>query len=111
MKGTDISIDETYLFLATDSPARKHLEGMAFTVVRKELVYRRLKKGTRKTYRYFNDDGVGARAEELQPLPDRESPCSKCAIGEMQITGTTPRASETATHYECDNCQHTETFP
>lgn len=69
MKSSEIKVDETYLFLATDSPARKHLEGQEFTVVRIEAVWRRLKKkGSRRVKRFFNEDGVGARAEELEPL-------------------------------------------
>lgn len=68
MKGGDIKQGETYMFVATDSPERKDLEGQEFTVVQIKPVWRRFKgKGTRKVKRYFNADGVGARAEELEP--------------------------------------------
>jgi hypothetical protein len=73
MKSADIKQDETYLFVGTDSPARKHLEGEEFTVTRIEYVWRRLKKkGSRRVKRFFNEAGDGARAEELEPL-DREN--------------------------------------
>lgn len=69
MRGSDIKQGETYMFVATDSPARKHLEGEPFTVTRIEFVFRRFKrKGTKKVKRFFNEDGVGARAEELEPM-------------------------------------------
>jgi hypothetical protein len=77
MKSADIKIEETYLFVATDSPARKHLEGQEFTVVRSEFVWRRVKKkGSRRVKRFFNEAGDGARAEELEPLdtPKVEAP-------------------------------------
>lgn len=70
MKQRDIKEGESYLFIATESPDRKHLEGTKFTVWRIEPVFRRFKgKGTRRVMRNFNEDGVGARAEELEPLP------------------------------------------
>lgn len=60
------------MFVATDSPARKHLEGEEFTVVEIKAVFRRFpRKGTRKVKRFFNADGVGARAEELEPLDSK----------------------------------------
>jgi hypothetical protein len=69
MKQSDIVIGETYLFIATENPARKHLEGEPFTVVSKKAVFRRLgKKNTRKVNRYLNDAGDAARAEELGEL-------------------------------------------
>lgn len=111
MKGSQIIIGQTYLFVATEALGRKHLEGMAFTVIEKKAVFRRLKKGHRKVNRFFNEDGVGARPEELEPLPERENGCSHCAIGEMIDVEHIPRANEMATRYECNNCGHTETFP
>lgn len=77
MHPKDIVIGETYLFIATLNPQRKHLEGQPFTVVRKERVFRKVpyrrgkhNAGTRKVLRFFNDDGVGARADELGELPN-----------------------------------------
>lgn len=67
MRGSEIKQGETYMFVATDSPARKHLEGQPFTVVEIKAVWRRV-RGTRKVKRFFNEDGVGARADELEPL-------------------------------------------
>lgn len=70
MQAKDIKDGETYFFLGTDSVKRKHLEGRPFTVQYREAVFRRFKgQGTRKRMRFFNDDGVGARASELESLP------------------------------------------
>lgn len=70
MQARDIVDGETYLFVATDSVARQPLVGYPFTVQSRRAVFRRFKgQGTRKRLRFFNDDGVGARAEELEPLP------------------------------------------
>src|ERR1700749_5089465 len=73
----DIIIGETYLFVGSDSPTRAHLAGSHFTVVRKDRVFRKAvysgsKKRTRKGLRFFNDDNIGARAEELEPLKAEE---------------------------------------
>lgn len=68
MKASRIKPGETYFFVATDSPARKHLEGTPFEVVEIKAVWRRQFKKSRKTKRFFNAEGVGARAEELEPL-------------------------------------------
>lgn len=68
MKSSEIKIGETYLFVATDSVTRKHLEGRPFEVVRKEKVWRKLKKRRAYVYRFFNEQGDGARAEELEPF-------------------------------------------
>lgn len=75
MLKSEIEVGETYYFVGSDSPTRKHLAGLPFKVVKKERVfrkqaYRRGKRaGTVKVLRFFNDDGIGARAEELEPLP------------------------------------------
>ncbi len=111
MKGSKIVIGETYHFVGSESPKRQHLAGQQFTVTDKKAVFRRFRKGTRKTYRYFNAEGIGARPEELEPMPERENGCSQCAIGEMIHTGDSPRANETAMTFTCNNCGHTETFP
>lgn len=68
MKAADIIIGETYLFVATESAARKHLEGRPFTVTGKKAVWRRLSRRSRRVNRFFNEDGIGARPEELEPL-------------------------------------------
>lgn len=70
MKGSDIKTGETYLFVATDQQSRKHLEDTEFTVVDIRKVWRKTYKKSRQVKRYFNADGVGARAEELEPLDE-----------------------------------------
>lgn len=68
MKSSQIKQGETYLFVATDSQARKHLEGHPFYVSEIKAVWRRTFKQSRRVKRFFNEDGIGARAEELEPL-------------------------------------------
>jgi hypothetical protein len=68
MRSKDIKVGETYLFLATDSQARKHLEGLPFKVDRIEPVWRRLGGRSRRVKRYYNQEGDAARAEELEPI-------------------------------------------
>jgi hypothetical protein len=70
MKRQDIKEGETYHFIATTSPERQHLVGKPFTVSELKPVWRKLKRARKKVYRAFNDDGIGARPEELEPLPD-----------------------------------------
>lgn len=75
---------ETYLFVGSDSPKRAHLAGHPFTVTSIEKVYRKIayRKGKRsmKVTRFFNDDGIGARPEELEPLPANEwVKCNLCS--------------------------------
>jgi len=77
MKSADIKVGETYRFMGSESPTRAHLAGEEFTVVNIENVWRRLKKGRRKVKRFFNEDGVGARADELEPLDDDPKPAQK----------------------------------
>lgn len=68
MNGKEIKTGETYFFVATDSSARKHLEGTEFTVFEIKHVWRRRNKKSRQVKRFFNEFGEGARAEELEPL-------------------------------------------
>lgn len=70
MKSSEIKIGETYLFVATDSPTRKHLEGQPFEVTEKRRVWRRVKGKRANVYRFFNDQGAAARAEELESMED-----------------------------------------
>lgn len=66
----EIEDGATYLFVATDSADRQPLVGYPFTVQYRKAVFRKFRgQATRKRLRFFNDDGVGARAEELEPLP------------------------------------------
>lgn len=92
MKSKDIKIGETYMFVATDNPARKHLEGKHFFVSDRKTVYRRLKKGTRKVYRFENEYGDQARAEELEPIdemnPDQDSKATKEILDKWRETET-----------------------
>ncbi len=107
MKHQDIKEGETYHFVATVNPEREHLINKPFHVVSLQRVWRRSKGGRRKTYRAFNDDGVGARPDELEPLP--ENPCSCCQVGEMQLHGMTkPNGRQ---DYRCTICGHEESFP
>jgi hypothetical protein len=82
MKRDDIEVGETYLFVGSDSPKRKHLAGQPFTVVSKDQVYRKVsyrhKKRSMKVTRFYNDDGIGARAEELGALPKDFTRCGNC---------------------------------
>jgi len=81
MKQNDIVIGETYLFVGSDNPVRAHLAGKPFKVVDKRAVFRKFKgQVTRKRNRFFNDDGVGARAEELEPITASSGivKCDKC---------------------------------
>lgn len=68
MKVKEIQVGETYFFVATDSPARKHLEGTEFTVFEIKPVWRRFSKKSKRVVRFFNEFGEGARPEELEPL-------------------------------------------
>lgn len=74
MKSSEIKIGETYTFVATESQARKHLEGQPFTVVEIKPVWRRLFKQSKRVKRFFNEDGIGARADELEPMDDETTP-------------------------------------
>lgn len=71
MKSRDIKQGETYMFMATDSVVRKNLEGTEFTVINIQSVWRRRFKQSRRVKRFFNQDGIGARAEELEPLDSK----------------------------------------
>lgn len=53
----------------------------------------------------------GSLGIEFKKPDNRENPCPKCETGELIETGHTPRANEMATHYECNECGHTATFP
>jgi hypothetical protein len=68
MRAKDIKVGETYLFVATESMARKHLEGQPFKVENIENVWRRLKGKSRRVKRFYNQEGAAARADELEPL-------------------------------------------
>ena len=74
MKSADIKTGETYTFMGSESPARSHIEpGTPFTVVEIKAVWRKIKRaGSRKVKRFFNEDGVGARADELEPRDEPE---------------------------------------
>lgn len=72
MKTNEIKEGETYLFIGTDSPARKALEGQPFKVVEIKAVWRRRFKQSRRVKRFFNEDGIGARADELEPMDVEE---------------------------------------
>lgn len=68
MRSNDIKQGETYMFVATDSPTRKHLEGQPFTVQVIKNVWRRSSKRSKLVRRFFNDAGDAARADELEPI-------------------------------------------
>lgn len=72
MRQRDIKIGDTYMFVATENPSRKHLEGLPYTVVDRKPVFRRqhnAKKASR-VYRFLNDNGDEASADELEPMDD-----------------------------------------
>lgn len=104
MRKQDIEVGETYLFVATDNPTRKHLEGQPFKVVERKAVFRKLKRGTRKPIRFFNENGVGARAEELGPLPANEwYTCPDCKEA-SKIEDLHTRLIDDQTRKACPNC-------
>lgn len=81
MMPNDIIVGETYLFVGSDSPKRQHLAGSEFTVVRKDFVYRRFKGNAHsaRVLRFFDDDGNGARPDELEPIAkDKPIVCYIC---------------------------------
>lgn len=111
MRKQDIEVGETYLFVATDNPTRKSLEGQPFKVVERKAVFRKLKRGTRKPIRFFNENGVGARAEELGPLPVNEyyvcHACREaCKYGELAFDGDAEGGQSL-----CPNCGAIATVP
>jgi hypothetical protein len=107
MKHTDIKEGETYHFVATTDPSRRHLEGTPFTVAKLSAVHRRAGKAGRKRYRAYDAGGGWAEPDELEPLP--EWPCPACKVGEMQQDGgTTPSGT---TYYKCAICGKREGFP
>jgi len=110
LKKQDIEVGETYLFVGSDSPKRAHLAGHPFTVSSIEKVYRKIayRKGKRsmKVTRFFNDDGVGARAEELEELPKtgfyqcKNEDCRKWSrVQDLTVPG--------CPEYLCLHCGHT----
>lgn len=106
MKAIDIQVGETYMFVATDAPARKSLEGHPFKVVDIRPVWRRRDKISRRVKRFFNEDGVGARADELEPLDEGRFACDHCGkvsnVSEVAIDDDTGSADKV---YEvCPNC-------
>jgi len=70
MKSDEIKVGETYTFMGSDSPARAHLAGEPFTVTEIKSVWRRVNRGRRKVKRFFNAEGVGASADELEPMDE-----------------------------------------
>lgn len=121
MLKSEIQVGETYYFVGSDSPTRKHLAGMPFKVVRKERVFRKqayrrgkARTGTVKVLRFFNDDNIGARAEELEPLPaEGFHHCTNCDTwhrvqdlhvepGNEQIHNVCPECGETAQVFDAD---------
>lgn len=109
MLKNEIEVGETYLFVGSDSPARKHLAGEPFTVTEKKRVFRKgsYKRGKRtmKVLRFFNEDGIGARAEELEPLPgDMFHKCGNCkTITKVEELHT----EEGSPHSVCPECGET----
>lgn len=71
MKSSDIKEGETYMFMGSESPARAHLAGTHFKVTEIKAVWRRQFKQSKRVKRFFNEDGIGARADELEPLDDK----------------------------------------
>jgi hypothetical protein len=71
MNASEIKVGETYMFVATLSDERKHLEGLPFRVVEIKDVWRKFGHlPAARVKRFFNEEGDGARADELEPLND-----------------------------------------
>lgn len=81
MKSADIKIGETYTFMGSESPARQHMAGEPFTVTEIKSVWRRINRRRSKVKRFFNADGVGARADELEPMDE-----PKLDLGPLDFT-------------------------
>lgn len=76
MNQPDIVIGTTYLFMVTRSWKKKELEGKPFKVVSSRLVWRYVHGHSwTKQRRFYNAEGYGARADELEPLPNT-TPCT-----------------------------------
>lgn len=73
MLKADVQVGETYLFIGSDNAKRQYLTGQPFKVERADKVFRKISwnhsKRSVKSLRFFNADGIGARAEELEPYP------------------------------------------
>jgi hypothetical protein len=109
LKHEDIEVGGTYL-LVTDNLTRRYLSGHPFTVKERRKVWRAQTTGLRiKVWRYYNEDAVAVRADELQELPERELPCTECPIGEYEQHGFTSPSGQT--NYKCNNCGHIVSFP
>lgn len=108
MKSSEIKVYGTYMFVATDSESRKHLEGKPFKVVEIRAVWRRLFKRSKRVKRFFNENGEGARAEELEPMNEREFLCTECETGEYQMEGFVQPNGQT--NYVCNECGHLVSF-
>src|SRR5687767_15070322 len=104
MEHKQIKEGETYMFVATLDPKRKHLEGTPFTVASKKKVWRAQTVGRRhKVMRIFNSDGVAVRPDELEPLPDDH--CPSCFVGTFKHKETHNGREK----YECDQCEYSDT--
>jgi hypothetical protein len=109
MKSSDIKEGETYMFMGSESPTRAHLAGEPFTVVQIKAVWRRQFKKSKRVKRFFNAEGIGARADELEPMPEREWPCPECEHGGIEPDGSVhPNGTQV---FKCDECGHTLRFP
>lgn len=76
MRQSEIKIGLTYMFVGSEAPTRKHLAGQPFTVTDIKPVWRRHQGKSKLAKRFFNSDGVGARADELEPMNEIEQdPC------------------------------------
>lgn len=114
MQAKDIKVGETYLFVATTAVTRKHLEGQPFTVVNKRKVWRAQTSSRRhQVWRIFNDDGVGARPDELEPMPEGgichvcgwTSGCLSCSLCHKPMCKT-HTAGDGAYGPVCTECKH-----
>lgn len=83
MRSNEIKVGETYTFVGSENQARAHLAGEPFTVTEIRPVWRRLHKQSRKVKRFFNADGVGARADELEPIDQETTTTDPKALNDI----------------------------
>jgi hypothetical protein len=79
MKNKEIKEGEIYMFVATEDPNRKHLEGKPFTVsgTKNRYTYK-TGKPVKARIAFLNENGDVARADELETMPETLPLCTGC---------------------------------
>lgn len=57
------------------------------------------------------NESIGDYIDSVELYDDRMFPCDNCDIGEMIYDYSSPTQRETITHYRCNECGHTQSFP